>query len=79
MKLPSWTGIPLHFFGGAAITSVGVLVGIPGWLLLVVVSLGGWLREVVQHDWKLTDHQLLEAFAWAPGSAVAWAVVWWVT
>ena len=74
--MPKWSGVPLHALGGAAITTAGVLVGVPGWLCLVTVSLGGWLREVVQHDLRLSLHQWLEAGAWAVGSAISWAVVW---
>jgi len=78
MALPKWAGVPLHALGGAAITAAGVLLGIPGWLVLLVVSLGGWLREVVQHDLRLTPHQALEAAAWAMGGAISWSVVVWV-
>ena len=61
-----------HALGGAAITSAAVLVGIPGFIPLVVVGLGGWLREVLQHDLRLTGWQWLEALAWGSGAAGAW-------
>jgi len=62
-----------HALGGAAITAAVALAGIPG--LLVVLLVGGWLREVLQHDPWLTPWQWIEALAWSVGGAVAWALV----
>jgi hypothetical protein len=75
MKLPGWTGTVLHALGGAVITGAAVLIGIPGWLPVLLVGVAGWLREVWQHDLRLTLHQWIEALAWGVGSALSWAVV----
>lgn len=78
MALPKWSGSVLHALGGAAITAVAVLIGVPGWIPLVLVSAGGWVREKLQHlPWNdpLTFHQWIEAAAWAAGSALAWLLV----
>ncbi len=78
MRLPKWSGVPLHALAGAAITAGAVYIGIPGWLPLVVVGVAGWAREVWQHDLRLTLHQWLEALAWSLGSAISWAAVTWL-
>lgn len=75
MKLPSWSGSVLHAIGGAAITAAGLLVGVPGMICLITISWCGWLREVIQHDLKLTLHQWIEALAWGVGSAAVWILV----
>lgn len=72
MALPAWTGAPLHALGGGLITSAAILIGIPGYIPLALVALGGWLREVLQHDLDLTRHQWIEALSWASGAAGAW-------
>jgi len=62
-----------HALGGAAVTAAIALAGIPG--LLLVLLVGGWLREVLQHDPRLSPWQWVEALAWSVGGAVAWALV----
>jgi len=59
-----------HGLGGAAIAVCATLVGIPGWLILVSITLGGWLREVAQHDLRLTIRQWIEALSWLAGSSL---------
>lgn len=76
MKLPGWTGTVLHTLAGAAIAGFGLFVGLPDWVMVPVVAAGGWLREVLQHDLKLTAHQWLEAAGWLLGALGA-AIVWW--
>ena len=36
--------------------------------IALVVAVGGYLREVWQHDWTLTAHQIVEAISWPAGS-----------
>lgn len=64
-----------HALGGASIAAAATVIGIPAWLSLPVVALGGWLREVVQHDFRLSAWQWLEAAAWAIGAVAGFAGV----
>lgn len=67
----------LHAAGGAAITALGLWVGLPGALLLVVTTIFGVAREISQHDIRLTLHQWAEGLAWGLGSALMWVLYLW--
>ena len=75
MKLPGWTGTPLHALGGGIITATALLVGIPWFVPILVLILGGWIREVLQHDLTLTLHQWIEALAWPVGGVLVVVVL----
>jgi hypothetical protein len=57
-----------HALGGAAIAICALLIGIPVWLVVATLALGGWLREVVQHDLPLSRWQWIEAACWPLGA-----------
>lgn len=40
--------------------------------LTICLFLGGYLREVQQHDWSLSLHQWIEALAWGIGGLIGW-------
>jgi len=79
---PEDNGIYWHGVGGAGI---GVLswrasrcLDIP-WYFTVPGTIAsalavGLLREVAQHDWHLTKHQLAEGLAWGAGSGIGLGV-----
>jgi len=75
MKLPGWTGVPLHVLGGASLGALSGLLGLPGLTGVVLVAIWGYGREVRQHDWDLTLHQTLEGIAWGVGATLGWAIV----
>jgi hypothetical protein len=75
---PEDNGIYWHGAGGLGIGFLGWrssrCLDIP-WYLGVPGTLGsafalGLLREVAQHDWHLTKHQLAEGLAWGVGSSI---------
>ena len=64
-----------HALAGLAIGALGALFGwITAACVMVALAAGGWGREVVQHDLKLTGHQWFEAMAWPIGGAVGAAL-----
>jgi len=78
---PDDNGIYWHGVGGVGIGAVGWTASrcldIP-WYFAVPGTLGsalavGLLREVAQHDWHLTKHQLAEGLSWGAGSAIGLA------
>lgn len=77
MKLPKWTGVPLHALAGFGISAL-LSVLIPGWfewrfavvMFSAMLAYGVW-REAVQHAddatrWNL--HRWIEALAWGIGA-----------
>jgi hypothetical protein len=75
---PEDNGIYWHGVGGFGIGAVGWAgsrcLDVP-WYYAVPGTLGsalalGLLREVAQHDWHLTRHQLAEGLSWGAGSAI---------
>jgi hypothetical protein len=79
---PEDNGIYWHGVGGVGIGALGWTASrcldIP-WYFAVPGTLGsalavGLLREVAQHDWHLTRHQLAEGLAWGVGSAIGLGV-----
>ncbi len=81
MPLPGWTGAPLHGLAGVAIVGAAASVGVPLLplaALAVVVGVGGWAREKIQHPpfrSPLSAHQWREAAGWFVGAWLAWGVV----
>ena len=63
-----------HALSGAAIYATVLHLGIPALDILAALALGGWLREVRQHDWRLTRHQWLEALAWPAGGVAVYGI-----
>jgi hypothetical protein len=75
---PEDNGIYWHAAGGVGIGALGWAgsrcLDVP-WYYAVPATLGsslaiGLLREVAQHDWHLTKHQLAEGLSWGVGSAI---------
>jgi hypothetical protein len=75
---PEDNGIYWHAAGGVGIGGLGWAASrcldVP-WYLAVPATAGsslalGLLREVAQHDWHLTRHQLAEGLSWGVGSAI---------
>jgi len=79
---PEDNGIYRHGVGGLGIGVLGWralrCLDTP-WYFAVPATLGsalalGLLREVAQHAWHLTKHQLAEGFAWGVGSSIGLGV-----
>jgi hypothetical protein len=73
-----------HALAGAAVTAVATLfVGAIAALLIFGFAVLGWVREVWQHDLRLTRHQWAEAVSWPAGAALGYGaalpVLWAVT
>ena len=66
-------GMLWHGLAGAGLI---LFSGAPLWAQILVLLLGGWVREVLQHDVALSTHQLKEALAWPLGGLLAALVVY---
>ena len=44
--------------------------------IVMLLAVGGFSRELVQHDWPLSPHQWLEALAWPAVGLVVAFLAW---
>lgn len=49
-----------HVLGGLALAAAATFAGLLWWVTLVGVTIGGVVREVMQHDLRLTRRQWIE-------------------